>query len=45
MKRLIYGSKKLYNEYLKQDFYPHTLPNGKIIWVSEDSQYYYEKEL
>lgn len=43
MKRLIYGSKLLADEYMRQDFYPHTLNNGQIIYVSEDSEYYYEK--
>ena len=44
MKRLDRKSKKLQQEYLKQDFWEHTLSNGVIIMVSEDGRYYYEPE-
>ena len=44
MIRLDRKSKKLQQEYLKQDFWEHTLSNGKIIMVSEDGRYYYEPE-
>lgn len=35
-------TKKAYEkELLKQDFYPHTLGDGKIIKVSADGKYWY----
>ena len=42
MKRLEEKSRRLTKEYLKQDFFPYTQSNGKIIMVSEDRRDYYE---
>ena len=36
----IYG-KRITEEYLKQDFFPHEMGNGQIIMISYDHRYSY----
>ena len=35
------SGKRITEEYLKQDFFPHEMGNGTIIMISDDRRYYY----
>jgi len=43
MKRLT-SKKAIQAQYMRQDFYPHVMGNGKVIMVSNDNKYYYEQQ-
>ena len=36
--------KRISEEYLKQDFFPHERSNGEVVMVSNDFRYFYRKE-
>lgn len=35
------SGKRITEEYMKQDFFPHEMSNGTILMVSNDGRYYY----
>ena len=38
------SDKDIQKQYMKQDFYPHVMGNGKVIMVSNDNRFYYIKQ-